>query len=79
MSVREMESAWVGTKKPVPNPVRAMWFLSSVLVNWRKLYSRELKKATGENGTEDDVVESLTLLVGIGRTARVLLDEMKSA
>lgn len=82
MSVREQEREWLGSKikekRPVPSAVRAMWFLSSVLVNWRRLYSRDLRKAIGEKGTEADVEVALRTLIGVGRTAEKLLEEMTS-
>jgi hypothetical protein len=76
-SVRGLEHRWIGSKMKVPGPVRAMWFLSSVLGNWRRLYSPAIRHATGDAGTVGDVRDVLTTLVGLGRTAEVLLDELE--
>jgi hypothetical protein len=75
-SVRGLEHRWIGSKAKVPDPVRAMWFLSSVFVNWKRLYSPAIRHATGDAGTVGDVRGALTTLIGLGRTAEVLLQEI---
>jgi hypothetical protein len=75
-SVRGLEHRWIGSKAKVPSPVRAMWFLSSVIVNWRRLYSPAIRHATHDAGTVGDVRAVLTTLIGLGRTAEVLLEEI---
>jgi hypothetical protein len=81
VTVREMEAEWLDTgggSERVPWAVRCVWFLSSVQVNWRRFYSPDLRKATARTGTPAHVVEALTMLRGLGRTAEVLLKEKPS-
>jgi hypothetical protein len=59
--------------------VRATWFLSSISVNWRRLYSKKIRAATGEDGTPEQVREVLVLLISLGRTAKVLLEDLSAS
>ena len=80
-TIREIEKDWMGTGKNVPPAVRAMWFLSSVIIEGRRWgwRGRAYHDATSDKGTEGKVRTALEIVVAQGRTAETLLAEIDAA
>lgn len=78
MNVRDLELEWLNDDDApdVPPPVRAMWFLSSVALDWRRGFGREVRHAIGSGGDTVDVAVVLERFVTIGSIAGTLREAM---